>query len=85
MKSLGMIRPIDKNGRIVIPMELRKQLGMKNNEDCFEIFTDDNSIILRKHQPSCIFCGESEEILPFNGYMICLDCIDKLTNKKNAL
>ncbi len=85
MKSTGMIRPVDKNGRVVIPMELRKQFDITNDVDSFEIFTDDNKIILKKYQPTCIFCGEAEDIIKMQGHMVCLDCIDKLSAMKNSL
>ncbi len=85
MKSTGMIRPVDKNGRVVIPMELRKQFAVENDVDCFEIFTDDDKIILKKYQPSCIFCGEAEDLIKMKGHMVCVSCIDKLSAMKNSL
>ena len=84
MKSTGIVRKVDELGRIVLPIELRRTLDIAERDE-LEIYLDEDKVILKKYEPSCIFCGESEEILPFNGYMVCLDCIDKLTNKKNAL
>ena len=57
MKETGMIRPVDRLGRVVIPMEIRRRFNMENEGDCFEIFTEDDKIILKKYQPSCVFCG----------------------------
>ncbi len=86
MQRLGLLSPIDKNGRIVIPKELRRQLGMKNGEDCFEVYLDGDSIILKKSkEEACVFCGETGEILSYEGKMVCLDCIDKLTAQKNFI
>lgn len=48
MKTTGMSRRIDNTGRIVIPREIRKQLGIRSG-DQIEIFTHDNEIILRKY------------------------------------
>ena len=48
MKTTGVIRRIDELGRIVIPKEIRRNLGIRDGEN-IEIFTDDNSIILKKH------------------------------------
>ena len=39
MKSSGMIRPVDKMGRVVIPKEIRKTLRIKEGEP-LEIYTD---------------------------------------------
>lgn len=78
MKSIGIVRTIDALGRIVLPVELRKKfnIGIK---DSIEIYTQDDCIILRKYEPSCIFCGNSEDIIEFNEKCVCKDCAEKLT------
>ena len=48
MKTTGVIRRIDELGRIVIPKEIRRNLGIRDGEN-IEIFTDESSIILKKH------------------------------------
>ena len=48
MKSTGITRKIDELGRIVIPKEIRRNLGIRDGES-LEIFTDEDSIILKKH------------------------------------
>lgn len=48
MKSTGVIRRIDELGRIVIPKEIRRNLGIRDGENV-EIFTDNDSIILKKY------------------------------------
>jgi transcriptional pleiotropic regulator of transition state genes len=73
MKSTGMTRPIDNLGRIVIPMELRKTMDLKST-DTMEIFTDADTIILRKYVRGCEFCGGSHELKPFGGKEICGHC-----------
>ena len=78
MKSTGMIRPVDKNGRVVIPMELRKQFDITNDVDSFEIFTEDDKIILKKYQPTCIFCGEADNVEMVKGKYICRNCLKEL-------
>ncbi len=77
MKPTGMVRPIDSLGRIVIPTELRKVLQIKE-KDSLEIFVEDNCIILKKYQPSCIFCNSMEDIEIYKGYMVCKECMRKL-------
>ena len=54
MKSTGMVRKIDELGRLVLPIEIRKHMGIAC-KDAIEIFTDEDKIILRKYEPSCIF------------------------------
>lgn len=48
LKSTGVIRRIDELGRIVIPKEIRRNLGIKDGENV-EIYTENDSIILKKY------------------------------------
>lgn len=48
MKQTGVTRKIDELGRIVIPKEIRKNLGIRDGES-LEIYTSDDSIILKKY------------------------------------
>ena len=77
MKSTGVVRKIDELGRIVLPVEIRKILDIRQ-KDAVEIFTDNDRIILTKYQPTCIFCNNSDDVIYFNGKRICTNCINKL-------
>lgn len=79
MKATGMVRPVDNLGRVVIPREIRKQFDVANGVDSFEIFVDDDKIVLRKYQPSCIFCGNLSETFTYNGHIVCKTCAEKMT------
>lgn len=85
MKTTGIIRAVDKNGRIVIPMELRRLLEVENDNDSFEIFMEEDKIVLKKYEPGCIFCGEVGDTLVLKDRHVCIDCIDKLTKMKNSI
>ena len=51
MKATGIVRRIDSLGRIVIPMEIRRTLRIREN-DALEIFTDrEGEIIFKKYSP----------------------------------
>jgi transcriptional pleiotropic regulator of transition state genes len=82
MKSTGVVRNIDDLGRIVIPSELRKALGI-NLLDSLEIFTDDDSIIFRKYEIVCIFCKDDEEVTHYNNKCICKKCLEKIKTLDN--
>ena len=77
MKATGIVRPIDSLGRIVLPKEIRSvlQIGPK---DPLEIFTDEDRIILKKYQPTCIFCGDAEDVTYFKSKLVCKKCISAL-------
>jgi len=51
LKATGIVRRIDSLGRIVIPMEIRRTLRIREN-DALEIFTDrEGEIIFKKYSP----------------------------------
>lgn len=57
---------IDELGRVVIPMELRRTLDIKE-QDPFEIFVDGERIILQKYQPGCVITGRMDDLIVFQG------------------
>lgn len=81
MKSTGIIRRLDELGRIVIPMELRNKYDIKE-KDIMEIFTDGNTIILKKYEPGCIFCGSSKKLIQYNDKNVCSKCISNILEDK---
>lgn len=59
MKSTGIVRKVDDLGRVVIPIELRRTLGI-GEKDSLEIFIDGDRIILKKYMANmtCAVTGE---------------------------
>lgn len=62
MKSTGIVRRVDELGRVVIPIELRRTLGIQE-KDALEIYVQDNSIVFKKYQTdkTCLVTGESSD------------------------
>ena len=79
MKSTGIVRNIDELGRVVVPKEIRKKLGISNT-DPVEIYVEGDKIILTKYLPVCHFCGRYESLSEYKGRNICASCIDELKN-----
>lgn len=77
MKSTGIVRKIDELGRIVLPIEIRNTMDIKNR-DAIEIFVDEDKIILKKYEPACLFCGNADNVTYFKGKLVCKDCIEML-------
>lgn len=77
MKSTGIVRKVDELGRIVLPIELRRTLDIEI-KDSIEIYVENDSIILKKYEPTCIFCGDNKDLKTFNEKNICSNCIKKL-------
>ena len=79
MKSTGIVRKVDELGRIVLPIELRRTLGI-DIKDSLEIYVEDSKVILQKYEPTCIFCGESNDVITYADKNICKSCLEKLKN-----
>ncbi len=84
MKATGIVRKVDELGRVVIPIELRRTLGIAER-DALEIYTDEDRIVLRKYEPTCtcIFCGSADDVSLFKGRNVCKKCARDL--KKEAV
>jgi len=80
LKSTGIVRRVDRLGRLVLPMELRTTLDIREN-DPLEIFVEDSTIILKKYSPACIFCNHTDDILVYNGKNLCKRCIEELFSR----
>lgn len=77
MKSTGIVRKVDELGRVVIPIELRRTLGI-GEKDALEIYVDGERIMLKKYEPACIFCGNAENVSYFKGKIVCNNCIAEM-------
>jgi len=62
LKSTGIVRKVDELGRVVIPIELRRTLGIQE-KDALEIYVENDCIILKKFKSSmtCHVSGEVSE------------------------
>ena len=81
MKATGVVRRIDDLGRIVIPIEIRNQFNIVE-KDPIEIYVDGSSIILKKFEPNCIFCGGTKDLVSYKDKLICSNCSKKIGNLK---
>ncbi|WP_195724278.1 AbrB/MazE/SpoVT family DNA-binding domain-containing protein [Paenibacillus monticola] len=84
MKATGIVRKVDELGRIVIPIELRRTMGI-DIKDPLEIFVDGEKIILRKYEPTCIFSGSAENLINFKGKMVSKDVLDELISSFDTI
>lgn len=80
MKSTGMVRKLDELGRIVIPIELRRTMGIEI-KDSLEIFVDGDQIVLKKYHPACVFCGDARDVILFKGRLVCVKCQEEIKQK----
>lgn len=59
LKSTGIVRKTDQLGRVVLPIEVRRILGI-HEKDPLEIYVDEDKIVLKKYTPHnvCDVTGE---------------------------
>ncbi len=81
MKSTGIVRKVDELGRIVLPIELRRTLDIAER-DALEIFVSEETIVLKKYQPTCVFCDSAKNISVFKGKNVCASCAAQLGGRK---
>ena len=77
MKSTGIVRKVDELGRIVLPIELRRTLEIAER-DSLEIYVEGSTIILKKYEPACIFCGDAKDVVNYKGRNICRSCLNEM-------
>jgi transcriptional pleiotropic regulator of transition state genes len=77
MKSAGLPRRIDHLGRIVIPAELRRLLGI-NEGDYIHFSAEDGRVILEKLEERCTFCGSASDLSQFRSKLVCAGCKGEL-------
>lgn len=80
MNDTGIVRRVDDLGRIVIPMELRRTLGI-HVKDPISISVDGEKIILEKYRESCVICGGEDEIVVVKNRPVCMGCIGDIKKR----
>ncbi len=77
MNKSYFIRKIDELGRVVIPIEIRKILDIKER-DSLGISLEEGGIFIKKEEPSCVFCNSNINLQSFRSKNVCKDCIKAL-------
>ncbi len=75
---MAFIREVDSVGRIVIPMQLRKEFNIVEQGSKVELSSDGKQIVLKKAADCCAFCKSGNDLTEFDGNFICRPCLDKL-------
>ena len=78
MRAIGCVRQIDKLGRLVLPSDIRKSLNIQDGTDSVEFFVNDDSVVIKKYRPSCVFCKSDENLINYKDQYICHNCMEEL-------
>ena len=74
---MSVRRRLDDLGRIVMPIEYRKVLGIKNKDE-IDITLEGNRVVLQKPGLTCVHCGCTEQVVTLNKVGVCRVCLSRL-------
>jgi transcriptional pleiotropic regulator of transition state genes len=74
MGETGIVRRVDDLGRIVLPMEMRRTLGI-GVKDPLSITIEDDRIVLQKHRDACALCGSTDDVVKVRDRVLCPSCV----------
>ncbi len=77
MRNTGVLKVIDDLGRIVLPKEIRRSLGLDIRSRVV-LYVEGENLIISKAEDSCVFCGSEEELIEYKDKCICKKCMDGL-------
>ncbi len=73
-------RKIDQLGRLLVPAEFRKMLGIRNG-DVLEMRVENDALVIQKTAPECAICGGSERLVGLHDKQICSECVSAIRNE----
>lgn len=77
MATSGIRRKVDDLGRVVIPVGLRRNLGIDEG-DLLEFSIEDERIILARPSDRCVLCASDANLVDFRGRCVCSVCVADL-------
>jgi transcriptional pleiotropic regulator of transition state genes len=77
LKSTGVVRRLDDLGRVVMPKELRRTLGIDAG-DPVEFYVNGDQVVIKKYTPGCMLCSSLEQLHTIEGKQICMECRIKI-------
>jgi len=81
MRATGIVRQVDDLGRVVIPIDIRRNYDI-NIGDPLEIYLEGEHIMVIKHVPSCLFCDQSNrKLIIHHEKQICVNCIEEMSKQ----
>jgi AbrB family transcriptional regulator, transcriptional pleiotropic regulator of transition state genes len=79
LSAIGTARRIDALGRVVVPAEIRRLLGIKDG-DLLDIHLAEGKIVMGRIEHRCTFCGGDVELRVFRDRLVCDACVAELAN-----
>ena len=71
-------RKLGKNSALIIPKAVRLKLDWKQGTSLDIEPQSDGTLLVRKHCPTCRFCGAYQDIRKFKDLYICTACAEEM-------
>lgn len=78
---MKVYKKVNKHGGITLPQMIRHELNIPAGA-AIELETLDEEIIIRKHIPTCLICGTSDQVVVDGEVEICKECLEKLRKEE---
>lgn len=75
----AIVRRVDRLGRVVLPKQVLHFMDIADH-DPLEVSLEDGTIVLRKHEAGCVFCGRQADLIAYRGRNVCRECALALAN-----
>lgn len=80
MKKVTRQMPVDNLGRVVIPIDIRRDLEIVE-KDRLEVYSENGNVIFRKPVTTCSICNSSQNLKEHEGKMFCENCIRSIAQE----
>ena len=71
----GIEKEIDELGRVVLPIEMRRKLGLQSKSKVI-VKMENNRILLSPKEKCCALCGKTTQV--HAAFRLCAACIEKI-------
>jgi len=76
--SKGVARKVDQLGRVVLPVEMRKALGIELG-DLVMMSEETGQIVLEKVEQHCVFCRGTDQLRDYSRTLVCAVCVERVS------
>ena len=80
---MGILRRVDELGRVVLPIELRRDLDI-GERDLVEVCLEGDAIVLRKATAKCVYCGADSDLFSYRAKSICRSYLTQINNQDHV-
>ena len=76
--SKSTICKVDKRGGIFLPLSIRKAFNIAQNVRLEFLPQEEGTVVLRKLDSACFFCGEKGPLMNMHGLSSCESCSNQV-------